>query len=208
MKKFLAVFGAVLTVGMLTVPAYAAPSLYISGDAGSSWFNDIKPHDPLAESEVGTVTTTAGINVLGAIGLKWCHTYRLEAEFGYQRNNGDHYTTSTSASGSPGNYSVTSYMANCYYDFKAGGVNPYLTSGIGLAEVGLHGVPNPPDTFNETHSALGYQFGAGLSIPLNKNVDFDLRYRYFRTSTVSLDNNEGSLQIASNSIFAGLRVGL
>ena len=163
MKKFLAVFGAVLTVGILTVPAYAAPSLYISGDAGSSWFNDIKPNDPLAASEVGTVTTTAGINVLGAIGLKWCNT---------------------------------------------GGVNPYLTAGIGLAEVGLHGVPNPPDTFNETHGALGYQFGAGLSIPLNKNVDFDVCYRYFRTSTVSLDNNEGSLQIASNSIFAGLRVGL
>jgi len=203
MKKSLAILGTILTAGMLSVPAYAsdAPSVYISGDAGSSWFNTINIHPSSA-----TVTTTPGINVLGAIGVKWCDTFRLEAEFGYQRNNNDKYTDSYGAYSSTGNHSVTSYTANGYYDFKAGGVNPYLTAGIGLAQVGVHDVITPLDTINETHSALGYQFGAGLSIPLNKNVDFDVRYRYYRTSTVNLDNNAGEFQISSNSILAGLRV--
>ena len=210
MKKSFAVLGTILTAGMLTVPVYASdsPSVYISGDAGSSWFNDIKPKDPLTNTEGPTITTTAGINVLGALGVKWCDNYRLEAEFGYQRNNADKYTHGPMVVDLPGNFSVTSYTANGYYDFKAGGVNPYLTAGIGLAQVGVHGVPNPPDIINETHSALGYQFGAGLSIPLNKNVDFDVRYRYYRTSSVNLDNNGGEFQISSNSILAGLRVGL
>jgi len=108
-----------------------------------------------------------------------------------------------------GNIAVTSVLANGYYDIKAGAVNPYLTAGIGWTSVDVNKVgivinPNPRD---ESHSVLGYQFGAGVAIPVAKNVDIDARYRYFRTSTVRLDNSDGDFQFASNSVLVGLRLG-
>jgi len=47
MKKHLSFLGAVLTAGVLAVPAYAADSsYYVSGDAGVSLFSNITPKDP------------------------------------------------------------------------------------------------------------------------------------------------------------------
>ncbi len=208
MKKSIAVLGAVLTAGMFSVPTYAAeaPSYYISGNVGASWYNDINIREPYQ----ATVKTDEGINVLGALGVKWCDTYRVEAEFGYQRNNTALWEDNGGSSAMSGNISVTSILANGYYDFKAGAVNPYLTAGIGWASVGVNNslIANDPLSLtNESHSVLAYQFGAGIAIPVIKNVDLDVRYRYFRTSTVSLDNNGGEFQIASHSVLAGLRVG-
>ena len=199
MKKSFAVFGAFLTAGLMTVPVYAAnsPSLYISGDVGASWFNDITTNSG------GTLSTTGGVNALGALGVKWCDTYRLEAEFGYQRNNLDKVTESTGVVRNvSGFHSATSVLANGYYDFNTGSIKPYLTAGLGWASVGINGSAN-----SETRSAFAYQFGAGLSIPLSKNIDIDARYRYFRTSTVHTDYWNDSYQIASNSVLAGLRIG-
>ncbi|MCX6179727.1 MAG: acyloxyacyl hydrolase [Chlorobiales bacterium] len=206
MKKSLAVLGAVITAGMLTVPAYAAesPSYYISGNVGPSWYTDINIRDPFTHNRF-TVTTDEGINVMGALGVKWCDNYRVEAEVGYQRNNADRWNDDWGSHNISGHLSVTSVLANGYYDFMAGGINPYLTAGIGWASVGV----NSYDLTNnfESHSVLGYQFGAGVSIPVAKNLDVDARYRYFRTSTVSLDYHGGDFQVASNSVLIGLRLG-
>ena len=211
MKKSLALFGAFLTAGMITAPAYAAesPSYYISGNVGASWFNDVNIKDHVTQINKESVTTDAGITVLGALGVKWCDRYRVEAEYGYQRNNAKEGSDSRGSAPMKGNIAVTSVLANGYYDFKAGAVNPYLTAGIGWTSVGVNNVgvvinPNPRD---ESHSVLGYQFGAGVAIPVAKNVDIDARYRYFRTSTVRLDNSDGDFQFASNSVLVGLRLG-
>jgi len=71
MKKHLSFLGAVLTAGVLAVPAYAADSsYYVSGDAGVSLFSNITPKDP-TQIQQGTLTTSAGIDVLGAVGMKF-----------------------------------------------------------------------------------------------------------------------------------------
>ncbi|MCX6178752.1 MAG: outer membrane beta-barrel protein [Chlorobiales bacterium] len=209
MKKSLAVLGVVLTAGLLNVPAYAGPSVYVSGNIGEASFNDINQKVPGTQEIEGTISTKSGINVLGAVGLKCCDTnLRLEAEYGYQRNSADTYKMKNHVFDLPGNYTVSSYMANGYYDIKAGVVNPYFTAGIGLAEVGVHNVPNPPSIINETHSVLGYQFGAGFAIPVTQAIDIDARYRYFGTSTVTLSDNNGHFILPGSSFLVGLRVGL
>jgi len=72
MKKHLSFLGAVLTAGVLAVPAYAADSsYYVSGDAGVSLFSNITPKDPTTQIQQGTLTTSAGIDVLGAVGMKF-----------------------------------------------------------------------------------------------------------------------------------------
>ncbi len=208
MKKSLFLCGALLSAGMFTMPAHAvaSTSYYVSGDVGSSWFNNVQPRDHDTNVQQANISTKAGIHVLGALGVKWCDNYRLEAEYSYQRNDGDKYRSYDVT----GNFSVTSVLANGYYDFKQNGFVPYLTAGIGWASLGPNNVavvgdPNPAIT--ESHSALGYQLGAGVAIPVAKNVDIDARYRHFGTSSISLDNNQGDFNISSNSVLVGLRVG-
>ena len=133
--------------------------------------------------------------------------FRVEAEVGYQKNNSDTYTFSRGTVPLSGNFSVTSYMLNSYYDFKTDTVKPYLSVGLGLAEVSLDKVPDPPDVVTETRSALGYQFGAGVAIPLSKTIDLDARYRYFSTADFRMDDGYDT-HFASNSLLLGLRVSL
>jgi opacity protein-like surface antigen len=204
MKKSLGILGAVLAFGMLSAPAFAGPTLYVSGNLGGSSFNDIKSTD-----SVTTIATTSGINVTGAVGVKCCVTHiRLEGEVGYQKNNADTIKNGSGVYGLTGNYSVTSYMANAYYDLNAIVLSPYITAGIGVAEVGVNNVVNPLFTANEKHSVLGYQFGAGVAIPVTKFIDFDVRYRYYGTGTVTLSNNNGELKLPGNSFLVGLRIGI
>jgi len=192
--------------GMFTAPAYAedTPShYYVSGGAGGTWFNSIQRREPF------TFTTKGDIVVTGAFGYAFCDGWRLETELSYQQNKADtgyYYSTPFTQQGT---VNIASYMVNGYYDIKAGAVNPYVYAGMGIAEMNLVGVG--PVLFNqvtESHTAFGYQFGAGASIPVAKDVDIDVRYKYFRTSNVALNNGLGDLHIGSNSFLVGLRVGI
>jgi opacity protein-like surface antigen len=209
MKKFLACCGVVLTAGMLRVPAYAADSTsyYVSGDVGASWFNNVSPTDPVTNQPQGVSSFDGGINVLGALGVKWCDNYRLEAEYGYQRNN----LAKSGGTDLLGNISVTSVLANGYYEVKQNGFVPYFTAGLGWASIGINNVGSvdyPNDLINESHSAFAWQLGAGVAIPVSKNIDIDVRFRHFETSKISLDNQQGDFNISSNSVLAGLRLGI
>lgn len=214
MKKHLSFLGAVLTAGVLAVPAYAADSsYYVSGDAGVSLFSNITPKDA-SQIQEGTLTTSAGIDVLGAVGMKF-DSWRVEGEFGYQRNNAKQISDNTGLTlNATGNISVTSLLANGYYDFIAGGVNPYLSAGIGWASVGINNFgkvgqnnSNNNSLLSESHSALGYQFGAGVAIPLSKSIDLDARYRYFGTGNISMNNQGGDYKVTGSDFLVGLRIG-
>jgi len=192
---------------MLTVPAFAtdSPSCYISGNIGETWCmdNDIIPRD-----KSGALSTTGGLTLIGAVGMKFSDSCRLEAELDYQRNNTDHITFNTEVYRISGLLSETSILANGYYDFHTGTINPYLTAGLGWASFNVNGLNGRHGLhgLNETHSTFAYQFGAGLSIPVSKHLDIDTRYRYARSSTMSLDNNYTTFQLASNSALLGLRI--
>ena len=209
MNRFFVFPCVIFSAVMFTAPAYAAesPSYYVSGNVGASWFNDMVPNN--GNDQNNPLSTSGGINVMGAFGIKWCDTYRLEAELGYQRNNAKQVIENAVVYDMQGYLSVTSILANGYYDFKVGGVDPYLTAGIGWASVGINDVDkvSTSNLSSESHSVLAYQFGAGVAIPVAKNVAVDARYRYFRTSTVGMNNSNGDFQIGSNSALLGLRVG-
>ena len=212
MKKHLSLFGAVLTAGMLSVPAYAAdsPSYYVSGNVGVSSFSKTDVKNPTKPLNDAILTTDAGIALLGAVGVKF-DCWRAEAELGYQRNNAKDVTSSNGdVSNLTGSISATTVLANGYYDFNAGGFNPYLSAGIGWASVGVNNVQDGKGggPANQSHSAIGYQFGAGVAIPLSKTIALDARYRYFGTGTVSFDNQDGDFKITGSDFLVGVRIGL
>jgi len=210
MKKSLFFLGAILSAGILSAPAYAADSFYVSGNVGVSSFSEIKPQNSVTGVQEGIISTKSGIDLTGAFGRSF-GTFRLEGEVGYQKNSSDKILISQLGRTFPltGDFSVTSYMLNGYYDIPVGVVTPYLSTGIGLAEVRLDNVLDPPPpAISETHSALGYQFGAGVAVPVTKNISFDARYRYSRTTQITLSGNHGKLDVSGSGFLVGVRVGL
>ncbi|NQU46086.1 MAG: porin family protein [Chlorobium sp.] len=183
---------ALLTAGLALAGLSAAPASaadhYVSGNAGITWMNDVDYAGHKAEME-------AGFALFGAIGCDYGNT-RLEGELGYVQNDVDKVD---GANGS-GDISVISLMANGYYDIDTGGgIEPYVTAGVGFAQGHAESITNF-GTWNET--TLAWQVGAGVAVPVADNVMVDLRYRYFDTTDMLDDTN-----IGSNNLLVGMRVG-
>jgi opacity protein-like surface antigen len=187
MKKHLTLLTAFLASGLLSAPAFAATH-YISALGGISWMNNIdRAYGP-------KMTTDSGGTVVGAVGCDY-GSYRFEAEAGYQTNNVD------------SSVSILSLMANGYYDMKVDGVTPYLMAGVGVAQAHFDNVYSYYDAsrISDNETALAFQAGAGVAIPIAKQVMLDARYRYFSTSDFS-SYLTGNTHISSNSALLGLRV--
>ena len=203
----LSFFWVVFTAGMLSIPTYACDTFHITEHIGESLISDVKTKVPTIQSQQATISETSAISSASAFGKSFSNL-RIEAEIVYQKNDADKIIINSGICTFRGTDSVTSYLANSYFDFKVGAVNPYLTSGIGLAQVSIHNKVNPPNTISETYSGFGYQFGAGLNVTLAPNILLDLRYRYVGTYPLRLDNDHGNYKIPGNKVLFGLMVGL
>lgn len=188
MKKRVALLVAALAVtGMTAMPVQAADH-YISGNAGFSWMNDV--HD--APENGYDINPDAGYILTGGIGCDYGN-YRLEAELGWMQNAVDEVDGIDS-----GDVNVISLMANGYYDFDMYGVMPFITAGIGAAQVQFDDLLD--DDVNE--GAFAYQIGAGVGFEVADNMTIDARYRYFATTEFLEDTTLGS-----HTALLGLRVG-
>jgi len=191
-KKYLVLFGALLVLGMPATQADAAGTRYISFLGG---FSSINPFDLVNHTtgiNDGGISTRSGLDLAIAVG-KRIDDYKIEVEVGHLRNNANQ-----------GHFSVTSYMANGYYGCMNNGVEPYVTAGIGLAEIGVKNVNLPPVINDNAHPAFAFQFGAGVAVSVAKNIAIDLRYRYFGSNKVTLSNND-DIRITSHNYLVGLR---
>jgi opacity protein-like surface antigen len=188
---------------------------YVSGSIGMSWMNDVPMSVLMDEDYTAEIGVDSGISLLGAIGCDY-GSYRLEAEIGYQKNDINDLTTpdteqlslvAGATEPAQGDVSVVSLMANGYYDIDAGGFEPYITAGIGIAQVSLDDFgPEGDDTGMTLHeTTLAYQIGAGFAIPIGGNVMLDARYRYFATTDFTMYYY--NMDVSSHSALLGLRVG-
>ncbi len=192
MKNNLKTFLAVLSAGFIAFPAYAATP-YVSSNFGASFINDVK-------TVSGTQLIKGGLNLTGAAGVSM-DDFRLEAEVGGLTNIDQLITF-----GLGGSVSITSLLANCYYDMALGGVKPYVTAGIGPAWVSADDWFGASilTRYSAKYTTLGYQFGAGIAIPLSDSFAVDARYRYFSTSTIK-DNTLGDFTLSTHNVLLGLR---
>ncbi len=89
-----------------------------------------------------------------------------------------------------GHVSVLSGMVNALLDVGGnGGVGGYIGGGFGRARVKLLG---------DSDSAWAWQAIAGVYYPISSNIDIGLKYRYFRTGKLNL-NNDFATAIAGNA---------
>ena len=205
MKRHLSILGAAISLGMLTVPTYAADNVsliyigphasdtvtpyYIRADIGASLYNDITLKNPATQIQQGTLKTKGGVTTQFALGRNF-DGYRFELEAGSQKNTTEQI----------GTVEVVSIMVNGYYDLPIEEVPLYLTAGIGSAGVTVQNYVSS--------SVLGYQFGAGVVIPLSEVIAIDARYRYFGTGTVSFSDNSSDFKITGSSFLIGLKIGM
>jgi opacity protein-like surface antigen len=130
----------------------------------------------------------------GAVGFEGS-IYRVEAEFGNQKNG---------VKNSSKDVSMSTYMANCYCDIKPplSSIKPFVTAGVGFANVDEHSGAG----VTVSDRVVAWQVGAGVAYNLFPAVNLDLQYRHFGAADAVL---AGAVKygIASNHLLLGLRVG-
>lgn len=182
-----ALAGAVLLIGTTASACAATP--YISGSVGIAMMEDSDPGSGF------TWPYDTGYAVTGAVGLE-SGNLRLEGEIGYQNNGIEE---------SEIDVSMVTYMANGYIDLDLpiNPVTPYLTAGIGLADVKLEGFGLSDDS----STVLAGQVGVGAGFSIAPMVKLDAKYRYLLTADAEFDGLD-KISIDSHNVMLGLRIGL
>jgi len=179
---------AVLVIGTTASACAATP--YVSGSVGIAMLED---------SDLGhgfTLPYDAGMAVALAAGLDMGNL-RLEAEVGFQENGIEESDDLEVA--------VTTFMANGYYDLELplNPIKPYVTAGIGLADVNAEEL-----AFGDDSSlVLAGQIGVGAGFAVAPMITLDARYRYLMTTDAEFDGGP-DISISSHNVMLGLRVGL
>lgn len=128
-------------------------------------------------------------------------TGRGEFELGYQSFNADKIRVQGNVYQASGSTSSVSYMENAYYNLlEVAGFSPYITGGVGCANLSMDGRPDPADNTNAT--VFAWQVGTGLTYDIAPTIAIDGRYRYFATADGDLNGTDLSLD--SNTVSIGV----
>ena len=204
MKKFL------MLVALLMIPAVSSAAPYRQGPYFAGFLGVTVPEDADASGAFhDRIQFDPGLNIGGAAGFDF-GAARLEGEISYKQGEVKTVTdkdTNTSFRGVDGSIDVTAFMANIFVDLQGQmPITPYFGGGVGFAAM------HQSDTFDfnggllyaaDDAIAFAYQVGAGLEIPLNRQLSLDLAYRYFATSTASFVDDD--VIFRSHNATVGLR---
>ena len=164
----------VLTLAVSSV-AEARDGFYVAVRGGYTDYNLNDENDSV--SRAARIDLNGTWNVSGALGYKYKY-FRLEGEYIYRDDEDDHYESGLSK------YDVSqesdSFMLNAYVDFMPNyWISPYVAGGIGISRLEIEhkdtqfGYKQSWDEDNFT-----WMLGAGLSLRLNRCLNFDAGYRY------------------------------
>ena len=207
MKKTFSAIVVLLMLFMLpSISLGAKIGPYLSVQLGGAFLTDSEISE--GGYDLGTMKFDSGFASSFAGGFNF-GMFRIEGELGYQGNNVDtkyddyyydhyydddydhdhHYDDES-------DLTAYSLMGNFYLDFvNPSRVTPFLTAGIGMANVELF------DYYDDT--VFAYQVGAGLAFAINPHMSIDLKYRYFATEDLDFDGVKA--EFASHNIYCGFR---
>lgn len=204
MKKKYTVLAVSLLMLSSASAAYSSTGMYISIHGGIAMLNDLDAQDQNNKVVTNTLESSAGFALTGALGYDFGPA-RLEAEVGYQGNDGDQVVDNNGNKFNVDDIttSATTVFLNGYLDFSnSSPVTPYISSGFGVLKFNLE-----EDNDSQDDTVLGFQAGAGVDIALNENVSLDLKYRYLASiGDVELDDGDVVVdQYSSHNIYGGLK---
>lgn len=183
--------GAMILLGSASLAEAATP--YVSASVGIAMRED-------SDVEEGGVSYyipyNVGYAVTGAVGIE-SGRMRFEGEIGYQENGIEDADDL--------NISMTTYMANGYLDLgmPMSPITPYVTAGIGMADVKAEGLGFSDDS----STVLAGQVGIGAGFSIAPMVTLDAKYRYMIAADAEFDDYT-EISVDSHNVMLGLRVGL
>lgn len=186
-----AIAGAMILMGSAAMAEAATP--YISGSVGIAMRGD----SDVEEAGVPYyIPYDVGYAVTGAVGIQ-SGKMRLEGEIGYQSNGIEDADDL--------DISMTTFMANGYLDLGVpmSPVTPYVTAGIGMADVRAEGLGFADDS----STVLAGQVGIGAGFSIAPMVTLDAKYRYMIAADAEFDDDV-EISVDSHNVMLGLRVGL
>ncbi len=182
-KTFATVASALVLTMAVAATAEARDGFYIAVRGGYTDYN--------MNSDKDNAATTAkfdfnGVwNISGALGYKYKY-FRVEGEYVYRDDDDDEYTGLVG--GHKTSIETDSFMANAYLDIMPNyWISPYFMGGLGVTRVELSNQDIPTvigtkETFDKDN--FTWQIGAGLSLRLNRCLNFDMGYRYVDMGTI------------------------
>ncbi len=204
---------AALASSALTGSAYAndtGPYITIEGGA-------VKQERAEVSSALGydyTDRFSTGWEAGGAVGYDFGH-FRLEAEGFHARSSLREQDRAGGAlvlnqgNGLAGHTSTTAVMGNALIGLGHwGGIKFYAGGGAGYAHAQLVEYAGSTDEIQGTSNGFAWQGLAGMTIPVSHNLDFGVRYRYFRPQDarnfVAIDGTNREVSLRSHSLLATL----
>lgn len=229
MKTRQILLASAAVAGLSLVNAAAASAgWYVSVAGGANWADDSSfsvatPNDSTTFAFANDVAT--GFVFTGAVGMnldQYMKGLRGEVELGYRENNvRGAWASSTTWSGPSSGvadyqHSTFSVMANAWYDFQVGGLNPYIGGGIGWANGELDGTfSTSGHPLSAEESGFAFQLGAGLTMDIQPGLKANIGYRYFEGPDISAHSPHpsdnplvGDIENQNHSVTVGLIVGL
>jgi len=196
MKNIIVGFLAFVVVGSGVSVSFADP--YISGNFGAVIVNDSDIDDGF---DTGEFSYDTGFVFVAALGTSLQNDTRVEAEFGYRKNDLDEIKVDGFGSADiDGDFTTTSLMGNAYYDFSTeGSFSPYIGAGLGYANV----EGDLDDFGDEDDNVFAYQLILGGSFASSETLSVDLQYRYFATEDPEFDGLDS--EYSSHNFMIGLR---
>lgn len=160
---------------------------YVEYDAGVTFMRNqnLTRANPVGLN--GSVQSTTGFNVGGAIGTRFLEHFRTEINVGYRQNKVDHFGIQAGNNDGKGTQSMIHVLFNAYaeYDFDLG-VIPYFGLGMGYGQVRID-AHNKNDSLqmDAKDDAFLWNLMTGISVPFSDVTTFSLGYRYMATEDLN-----------------------
>lgn len=200
-----ALVGFAVFVGLATtLPAISASAadddskrddknIYVSYSGGVSYVRNqrLTGAQPTGADLSGKVESDVGLNVSGAIGMRFHENFRGELELGYHRAEVKTLSVQNEPDDGHGNVSLLSVMANGYIDYDLDiGIVPYVGAGIGWGRVEYDAKnDNGILRLEGEDNVFTWALMIGGSIPVSESIDLSLGYRYIATEDLNLNSS-------------------
>lgn len=184
-KNLLTIACALLISTIIADSAAARDGLYVAvrGGITNSNLNDV---DANASDEADIDFDNVWM-MSGAVGYRYSY-FRAELEYSYREDHDE--TTPSGKSGTE--FGSQNLMLNGYIDFLPNYViSPYISGGIGWAKVKMdtfYTTGSTRHTDNNDVNNFAWSLGAGLTVRINKCLNFDGGYRYIDMGDIDSAN--------------------
>ncbi len=196
----------VLTLAVSSV-AEARDGFYVALRGGYTDYNYNSYKRDNATTKSKADFTGVG-QVSGALGYKYKY-FRLEGEYIFRADSDDDYKIKADDGSVLGSnhteIETDSFMLNAYFDIMPNyWISPYIMGGIGVTRLDFKSYDTSRDgnrynQFERDKTNFSWQWGGGLSLRLNRCLNFDMGYQYMNF------NKLNKAELNAHVYYGGLR---